>query len=66
MLLCNLSAMLASLFPTAAVGGTLGGLGGPMVFTGVGILGGPTVLSPLGGLGGLVEGVKVGLVMVSF
>ena len=66
MLLCNLSAMLASLFPTATVGGTLGGLGGPTVFTGVGILGGPTVLSPLGGLGGLVEGVEVGLVMVSF
>ena len=57
MLLCNLSATLASLFPTAAVGGTLGGLGGPTVFTGVEIL---------GGLGGLVEGVEVGLVMVSF
>ena len=66
MLLCNLSAMLASLFPTAAVGGTLGGLGEPTVFTGVGILGGPTVLGPLGGLGGLVKGVEVGLVMVPF
>ena len=66
MLLCNLSAMLASLFPTAAVGGTLEGLGGPTVFTGVGILGGPTVLGPLGELRGLVEEVEVGLVMVSF
>ena len=63
MLLCNLSAMLASLFPTAAVGGTLGGLGEPTVFTGVGILGGPTILGPLGGL---VKGVEVGLVMVPF